>query len=71
MVEAEVRKLLNGESEFQSEPMTTKDIIITIEPVDNLRSLVDGDQENEWIKFKRPHWPIRFYVLRTCGASGV
>jgi len=62
-VEAEVLQLLEGNSSLQDQPVSYRDIIITVEPIDNLRRLVDGDQENEWIKFKRPHWPIRFYIF--------
>ena len=60
-IEDEVRKLLTGSSTWQDQPLSTRDIIITVEPVDNLRRLMEGDQENEWLKFKRPHWPVRFY----------
>lgn len=59
-VEDLVQRLLEGTSDLQSEPLSTKDIVITVEPVDNLRSLVDGDAEDQWLPFKRPHWPIKY-----------
>ena len=62
-LQSEVADLLTGRSRLDKQ-IEAKEIVITVEPVEEAQREF-ADTENEWLPFRRPHWPLQIKRART------